>query len=44
MVEDADRSQLVPGAHVVVHAATRPDGTLSATRITVGLKGLVPPL
>jgi hypothetical protein len=44
MVEPADRSQLVPGAHVIVFAATQADGSLAATRITVGLKGLVPPL
>jgi len=44
MVENPDRSQLVPGAHVIVYATNNPDGTLSATRITVGLKGLVPPL
>jgi hypothetical protein len=44
MVENADRSQLAQGAHVVAYATAHPDGTLSATRITVGLKGLVPPL
>ncbi|HEY2966952.1 MAG TPA: hypothetical protein VGK75_01185 [Casimicrobiaceae bacterium] len=27
MVEPADRSLLVPGAHVVVYAAAQPDGT-----------------
>jgi hypothetical protein len=43
MVETGERSQLLPGAHVVVYAATGPDGTLAATRITVGLKGLLPP-
>ena len=43
MVENGERSQLVPGAHVVVYAATGPDGTLSTRRITIGLKGLVPP-
>jgi len=44
MVETADRKDLAAGAHVVVYAASQPDGTLAAKRITVGLKGLVPPL
>lgn len=44
MTETADRKDLVPGAHVVVYASTQADGTLAARRITVGLKGLVPPL
>jgi hypothetical protein len=43
MVEPADRSLLVPGAHVVVYAAPQPDGTLTAERLTVGKNGFVPP-
>jgi hypothetical protein len=43
MVEPADRSLLVPGAHVVVYAAAQPDGTLAAERLTVGKNGFVPP-
>ena len=43
MVEPADRSLLVPGAHVVVYAAVQPDGTLAAERLTVGKNGFVPP-
>lgn len=44
MVEPADRSLLVPGAHVIVYAARQPDGTLAADRLTVGKNGFVPPL
>ena len=43
MVEPADRSLLVPGAHVVVYAAAQPDGTLVSERLTVGKNGFVPP-
>ena len=44
MVEPAERSLLVPGAHVIVYAAPEPDGTLTASRLTVGKNGFVPPL
>ena len=41
----ADRSALVPGAHIFIFAAQRQgDGTFTATRVTVGLNGLVPPM
>jgi hypothetical protein len=41
----ADRSLLVPGAHIFIFAAQRQsDGTLTASRVTVGLNGLVPPM
>jgi hypothetical protein len=41
----ADRSALVPGAHVFIYAAQKqPDGTYTAPRVTVGLNGLVPPM
>lgn len=43
MVEPADRSALVPGAHVIVYAAPQSDGTLAAERVTVGRNGFVPP-
>jgi hypothetical protein len=43
MVEPSDRSLLVPGAHVIVYAAARPDGSLAADRLTVGMNGFVPP-
>jgi uncharacterized protein DUF5666 len=42
--EPADRTALVPGAHVIVYAAPQPDGTLIAQRVTVGKNGVVPPL
>lgn len=44
MVEPADRSMLVPGAHILVYASTQPDGTLSADRVTIGKNGFVPPI
>jgi hypothetical protein len=44
MVEPADRSLLMPGAHVIVYAAPQPDGTVAADRLTVGKNGFVPPL
>ena len=44
MVEPADRSQLVPGAHVIVYAAPQADGTLDAQRVSIGMKGIVPPV
>lgn len=37
-------SLLVPGAHVVVYATERVDGSLVAKRVSVGLNGYVPPL
>lgn len=43
MVEPADRSLLAPGAHVVVFATAKPDGSLVAERVTVGKNGFVPP-
>ena len=43
MVEPADRSQLAPGAHVIEFAATQPDGSLLAERVTVGKNGFAPP-
>jgi hypothetical protein len=44
MVEPADRSLLVPGAHVIVYGAAQADGTLAAERVTVGKNGFTPPL
>jgi hypothetical protein len=44
MVAEGDRSQLIPGAHVIVYGSPQPDGALAATRVTVGLDGLVPPI
>lgn len=42
--EPGDRTMLKPGAHVIVGATLRPDGALTATRISVGKDGLVPPM
>ena len=42
--EPGDRAMLVPGAHVILGAARQPDGTLTASRISVGKDGLVPPM
>jgi hypothetical protein len=44
MVEPADRSELVPGTHVIVYAASQPDGTLAAQRVSIGKNGFVPPV
>jgi len=38
------REMVVPGAHVILTATVRPDGTLGATRMSVGKDGLVPPM
>ena len=42
--EPGDRAMLVPGAHVILGAARQPDGTLTASRVSVGKNGLVPPM
>jgi Domain of unknown function (DUF5666) len=44
MVEPAERSLLVPGAHVVVSGVRQDDGSLLADRVTVGKDGLIPPI
>ena len=44
MVEPADRSLLVPGAHVIVYATRQADGMLAADRISIGKNGFVPPI
>jgi hypothetical protein len=40
--EAGSRDLLVPGAHVVVYAASQSDGTLASERISVGKNGYVP--
>ena len=40
---NGDRSVVAPGAHAVIFAAKRPDGTLAALRFQVGKDGFVPP-
>ncbi len=42
--EPGSRALLVPGAHVIVMGFEAADGALSATRISVGKNGLVPPM
>ncbi|HEY1266742.1 MAG TPA: DUF5666 domain-containing protein [Candidatus Binatia bacterium] len=40
----ADRSQLKPGAGVFIPAVRGADGTITATRVTVGIGGTMPPM
>ena len=42
--EPGSPALLVPGAHVIVMGTEASDGKLSATRISVGKNGLVPPM
>jgi hypothetical protein len=42
--EPGDRSMLVIGAHVIIFANDTPGADLTATRISVGKNGLVPPM
>lgn len=42
--EPGSRDMLVPGAHVLVSASVKPDGSLSAAGVAVGKDGLVPPM
>jgi len=42
--EPGERTQIVPGAHIIVTATKQPDGTLTASRVAVGKDGLVPPM
>ncbi len=42
--EPGSREMLRPGAHVMFSATVRPDGSLTATRVSVGKDGLVPPM
>jgi len=42
--EPGSPALLVPGAHVIVMATEATEGKLSATRISVGKNGLVPPM
>ena len=39
-----ERSELKPGASIFVVSQRQPDGSLSAARVNVGLKGQVPPM
>ena len=42
--EPGTQAMLVAGAHVIVTAAKAPDGTLTASSISVGKDGLTPPM
>jgi hypothetical protein len=42
--EPGTREMLRPGAHVMLGATVRPDGSLTASRVSVGKDGLVPPI
>jgi hypothetical protein len=42
--QPTDKSELKPGAHVFVNSQKQPDGSLTAARVNVGLKGQVPPM
>jgi hypothetical protein len=42
--EPGDRAMLKPGAHVMFGAAKQPDGSLTASGVSVGKDGLVPPM
>jgi len=39
-----EKSELKPGAPIFSVAQRQPDGSLTAARITIGVKGLVPPM
>ena len=42
--EPGNGFMLVPGAHVIITATKAADGSLTATRVSVGKDGLVPPM
>jgi hypothetical protein len=44
MFEPAERSELKKGSHIFVVAQRQPDGSLTAARVNVGVKGTVPPM
>ena len=43
-VETGSRASLTPGAHVIVYASQAPSGGMTATRVSVGKNGSVPPI
>jgi len=44
MFGPGERSELKKGSHIFVVAQRQPDGSLSAARVNVGMKGTVPPM
>jgi hypothetical protein len=43
-IEPAEKTMLVPGAHIVVNLRKQPDGAVVGDRVTLGLNGAVPTL
>jgi hypothetical protein len=43
-IDRGDRTLLVPGAHIVAFYVRGEDGTMTASRLTVGKDGTVPPM
>ena len=39
-----DKSELKPGAKIIIFSATKEDGTLEAARVNVGRDGITPPM
>src|SRR5215472_42044 len=44
MFEPAEKTELKKGSHIFVVAQRQPDGSLSAARVNVGVRGTVPPM
>jgi hypothetical protein len=42
--QPTDKSELKPGAQIFIVAQKQPDGSLTAGRVNIGLKGQVPPM
>ena len=42
--QPTDKSELKPGAQVFINSQKQPDGSLTAPRVNVGLKGQIPPM
>ena len=42
--QPTEKSELKPGAQIFAVAQKQPDGTLTAARVNIGLKGQVPPM
>ena len=42
--QPSDKSELKPGAQIFAVAQKQPDGSLTAARVNVGLKGQIPPM
>ena len=42
--EPGSRSMLIPGAHIILFGTRADDGEVTATRISVGKDGMVPPM